>query len=237
MLQEEGVTIAQVRVPDGTNEITQVKSLAAAIEIQDGETVLATLDAAHCNNGTAEVLGGKDGWDYLITLKTDKPTLYRKVADKIRSQLNRKPDDIMTERNRGVIKTWSCWIADAGEITFPHIRQAACIRREVHSLTGEKISKDVAIQVTSRTSENMSAAEMNKHTREHWGIENKSHHVRDTTYREDHNQSWIGNGPQAMASLHSLANGLFRMKKVKSIKEATELVHMDRTLALYYMAT
>ena len=27
------------------------------------------------------------------------------------------------------------------------------------------------------------------------------------------------------------------MKNVKSIKEATELIHMDRMLALYYMST
>ena len=78
---------------------------------------------------------------------------------------------------------------------------------------------------------------MSKHTREHWGIENKSHYIRDTVFREDHNQSWKGNGPRALASLRNLATGLFRMKDVNSIKEATEMVHMDRMLALHYMAT
>ena len=80
MLQEEAITVAQVRVPDGTNETTQVKALAKELGIQDGETVLATLDAAHCNKETAEFIGGKPGWDYLITVKTDKPTLYSKAA-------------------------------------------------------------------------------------------------------------------------------------------------------------
>jgi len=237
MLQEEALTVAQVRVPDGTNETTQVKALAKEIGIQEGETVLATLDAAHCNRGTAEFIGGKPEWNYLITVKTDKPTLYRKAAEKIRPLLGRIPDDMMTERSHGVIKTWSCWIAEAGEINFPHISQVACICREVHSLTGEKISKDVAIQVTSATPEEMSAADMNKHTREHWGIENKSHYTRDTVYREDHNQSWKGNGPRALASLRNFATGLFRMKNVRSIREATEMVHMDRMVAFHYMAT
>jgi len=36
MLHEESVTIAQVRVPDGTNETTQVKALAHAAGIPDG---------------------------------------------------------------------------------------------------------------------------------------------------------------------------------------------------------
>jgi predicted transposase YbfD/YdcC len=237
MLQEEALTIAQVRVPEGTNETTQVKALAKETGIRDGEKVLVTLDAAHCNKETAEFIGGKPGWDYLITVKTDKPALYRKAAEKLRPVLGRNPDDVMTDRSHGVIKTWSCWIAETGEINFPHISQVACICREVRSLTGEKISKDVAIQVTSASREEMSAADINKHTREHWGIENKSHYTRDTVFREDHNQSWKGNGPRTLASLRNLATGLFRMKDVKSIKEATELVHMDRMLALHYMTT
>ena len=237
MLQEEALTIAQVRVPDGTNETTQVKALAEELGVQDGETVLATLDAAHCNQGTAKFIGGKPGWSYLVTVKTDKPSLYRKATEKIRPLLGRDPDDVMTDRSHGVIKTWSCWITEAGEINFPHISQVACICREAHSLTGEKISKEIAIQVTSATQEEMSGADMNKHTREHWWIENKSHYTRDTVYREDQNQSWKGNGPRVLASLRNFATGLFRMKNVKSIKEATEMVHMDRMLAFHYMAT
>jgi predicted transposase YbfD/YdcC len=237
MLHEEALTVAQVRVPDGTNETTQVKALAKELGIQEGETVLATLDAAHCNRETAEFTGGKPGWDYLVTVKTDKPALYRKATGKIRPLLSREPDDVITDRSHGLIKTWSCWITDAREIEFPHISQAACICREVSSLTGEKISKDVAVKVTSASRERMSAKEMNRHTREHWGIENKSHYPRDTVYREDHNQSWTGEGPHALASLRNLAIGLFRMKNVRSIKEATEMVHMDRMLALHYMTT
>ena len=237
MLQEEGLTVAQVRVPDGTNETTQVKALAGELAIEDRESVLVTLDAAHCNRETAELIGGKTGWDYLVTVKTDKPSLYQKAADKIRPLLSRAPDDVMTDRSRGVIKTWSCWITDGDGINFPNISQTACICREVFTLTGEKISKEVAIQVTSAARESMNAADMNGRTRRHWGIENKSHYIRDTVYREDHNQSWAGNGPQALASLRNLATGLLRMKNVKSITEATELIHMDRMLALHYMST
>ena len=83
----------------------------------------------------------------------------------------------------------------------------------------------------------MSAADINRHTREHWGIENKSHYIRDTVFREDHNQSWSGSGPHALASLRNLATGLLRMKNTASVKEATELIHMDRMLALRYMTT
>jgi predicted transposase YbfD/YdcC len=237
MLQDKGVTIAQVRVPDGTNETTQVKALAGQADIRDGESVLVTLDAAHCNRETAEFIGEKPGWDYLVTVKTDKPALYGKVKEILIPLLGNDPDNVMTERGRGVIKTWSCWVAGAKGVNFPRISQAACICREVRSITGESLTKDVAVVVTSRSAERMTAADLNKYTREHWGIENKKHYIRDTVYREDGNQSWKGSGPQALASFRNLSTSLFAMKQIKNIKEATEIVHLDRHRAFYYMTT
>jgi predicted transposase YbfD/YdcC len=237
MLQDKGITVAQVRVPDGTNEITQVKALARQADIREGESVLVTLDAAHCNKDTAEFIGGKPGWDYLITVKTDKPALYGKVKEILAPLLGSDPDNVMTERGRGVSKTWSCWTADAKDVDFPRISQVACICREICSVTGEKLTKDVAVVVTSRNAERMTSADLNKHVREHWGIENKKHYIRDTVYREDGNQSWKGSGPQALASFRNFSTSLFAMKEVKNIKEATEIIHMDRHFAFHYMTT
>jgi hypothetical protein len=69
MLHREAVTIAQVRVPDGTNEITQAGTLLDAVKILEGESVLITLDAAHTQRETAEYVGGKPGWDFLMTVE------------------------------------------------------------------------------------------------------------------------------------------------------------------------
>ena len=69
MLHREAVTIAQVRVPDGTNEITQADAILDTVEIPPGESALVPLDAAHTQRETAETIGGKPGWDYLMTVK------------------------------------------------------------------------------------------------------------------------------------------------------------------------
>jgi hypothetical protein len=163
MLQVKGITIAQSRVPDETNETTQVKTLLRQADIHGGESVLATLDAAHCNRETAEFIGGKPGWDYLITVKTDKPALYRAAKKILSPLLGSNPGNVMTEHSRGVIKTWSCWTSMAKEVNFPHIAQVACVCREVRSITGENLTKDVAVLVTSRNDKRMSAADLNKH--------------------------------------------------------------------------
>ena len=83
MLHHETVTIAQVRVPDGTNEITQAGTLLDAAGIPEGESVLVTLDAAHTQRETAEYIGAKPGWNYLMTVKGNQPALQRQVSDKI----------------------------------------------------------------------------------------------------------------------------------------------------------
>jgi predicted transposase YbfD/YdcC len=237
MLHREAVTIAQVRVPDGTNETTQVQDLISKCATREEETVLATLDAAHSGRETAELIGGKEGWDYLITLKTDKPALYRKVAEKIIPVLEKPPDDIMTETRRGLTKVWSCWITSAKGIGYPHLEQVACIRREVFKANNEKTSKEITIKITSAGPGKMTAADANRHARNHWGIENKNHYVRDTVYREDGNQAHSGNGPQGLAALHNLALGLLRLKGTQLIKETTELIHLDLTRAVQYLIT
>ncbi|MGH3428193.1 MAG: ISAs1 family transposase [Mycobacteriales bacterium] len=237
MLHREKVTIAQVKVPDGTKETTQVQALADKCDIMEGETVLATLDAAFSGRGTGKIIGGKEGWDYLITLKTDKPKLYGKAKEKIAGALAGPPHDVMKETRGGRRKIWSCWTADANGIEFPHLEQVACILREAFSATGEKISKEVAIVITSAKPEKMTAADVSRHVRNHWGIENGSHYIRDTVYREDHNQAYTRNGPNGLAALRNLAIGLFRLKAVKNIKEATELVHLDLARAIPLMTT
>ena len=57
--------------------------------------------------------------------------------------------------------------------------------------------------------------------RPHWGIENKSHHVRDTTFREDASRLRTGTAPGAMASFRNLAIGALRLAGVTNLAKAT----------------
>ena len=142
MLHREAVTIAQVRVPDGTNEITQTNALLNAADIPEGESVLVTLDAAHTQRETAEIIGGKPELDYLMTIKGNQPSLQREVFDKIIPLLRETPHHVKEEHRRGRIRRWSCWTADAEGINFPHACQVAFIRRDVFEISGDRISKE-----------------------------------------------------------------------------------------------
>jgi predicted transposase YbfD/YdcC len=237
MIREEGVTIAQLRVPDGTNEITQVDALLDSLPVPGNDPVILTLDAAHTQRETAEAIRKRPEWHYVMTVKGNQPTLQRAVFDAVIPFLKGKPHDIMEDRSRGQRKTWSCWAADASGIDFPGAAQAAIIIRETFEVSGDRIGKEMSIVLTSADAGRMNSARLNFHKRSHWGIENKSHYPRDTVYREDNDQTWTGNGPQVLASIRNLAIGLIRLKGINAIKETTEWIAGDRTRALQLMTT
>jgi predicted transposase YbfD/YdcC len=236
----DSVTVAQVSVPAGTNETTQASTLLKcldALEIPAGDEVLITLDAAHTCQETAREIKKRKQLDYLMNVKGNRSGLQAAVFAKLAPLTLEEPDNVIIEHRRGRIRKWSCWITGADGITFPSASQIALIRRDVSEISGQPASKEIALMITSREAAKMTAADLNKNTRNHWGIENKNHYVRDTVYREDHNQTWAGNGHHALAITHNLAMSLMRLKDVKAIKETTEWIAADRTRALKFMAT
>lgn len=240
VMHRDAVTVAQVSVPDGTDETSQAAALLEdldALGMTGGDAVLVTLDAVHTSRETAREIKKRPQFDYLMNVKGNRPWLLESVFAKIAPETRNPPADIMRERSRGQVRQWSCWTSDAGGIDFPGASQLALILREVFDLSGQRVSKELALMITSRPPGKMSAAQINRNTRNHWVIENKSHYIRDTVYREDHNQTWTGNGPHALAIMRNLAISLMRMKGVKAIKETTERVAADRTRALKFMTT
>jgi predicted transposase YbfD/YdcC len=63
----------------------------------------------------------------------------------------------------------------------------------------------------------LSAGEFCKAVRNHWGIENRNHYVRDVTMNED--KSRIRNNSDIFARLKSFALNILRVNKVKNIAD------------------
>lgn len=66
------------------------------------------------------------------------------------------------------------------------------------------------------SSTNLSAEEFHTAIRNHWGIENKNHYVRDVTMNED--ASRIRNNPQVFSFLRSFALNILRHNNIKNIE-------------------
>ena len=240
MIHGLGVTIAQVQVPAETNEITQVKGLLDTLPMRDGERVVVTMDAAHTQRDTAEYIAAKRGFTYIMNVKGNQPTLLDSVFRQCLPLLRAEPDHVVEERGHGRVNRWSTWIAESTGIEFPHARTIGCIRRDTFNLIGELTSKELA-WIISGNSDGQARIATAEHlgslVREHCGIENKSHYVRDTTWHEDANQAHTGSGPQAMATLRNIAAGLIRLNGTNAIKRTTERIARNPLRALAIIAT
>jgi len=77
LLHTEAVVIAQVAVPDKTNEIPCAKQLLAPLDIKDA---VVTADALHTQRETARFIVEDKHADYLLTVKENQSTLYQDLA-------------------------------------------------------------------------------------------------------------------------------------------------------------
>jgi predicted transposase YbfD/YdcC len=232
MIHREGVTIAQVKVPPDTNEITQVKALLDPVVTHDGDRVIVTMDAAHTQHDTAEYIAGTRGFDYIMNAKGNQPTLHNAIVTKTVQLIQNTPAHTVSERKHGRINTWETWVTNADGIDFPHAQQTACIRRRTYDLDGQKTRQEYASIITSLPAKDATAIELNDHVRNHWGIENKSHYVRDVIWHEDAQRINNGTAPHVKATLTNTANSLLRLHGHSDIKRTTEWISRDPLRAL-----
>lgn len=97
-----------------------------------------------------------------------------------------------------------------GYLHWPDAAQVfALTRTRITKSTGE-VSTETVYGVTTLTRQRTDAATLLGLTRRHWYMENRSHHVRDVTFAEDHSQVRVGSIPQIMAAVRNTAIGLLR---------------------------
>lgn len=226
MLHAEAIVIAQLRVPEGTNEITQVEALLTGIDLTG---VVITGDAAHAQHATAAYLTRERGGEYALTVKGNQPTLLAQITAALPNAASGTEHHVSTDRGKGRIVRRSIWVAPAEGIDFPGAAQVFRIRRDTFDHMGNRLSKEVVHGVTSLTALQAGPDVIARFIRLHWGIENKIHWVRDVVYREDDQHAYAGTGAQVMATLRNLALGLLRLAGVTQITRTLQRIAANRT--------
>ena len=96
---------------------------------------------------------------------------------------------------------------------WPHLAQVGRLQRRRARRRGGRevaVEQEVTYLVTSATPERADAARLLRVNRGHWGIENRTHYVRDVTFDEDRSRVRTGAAPQAFAAAKNLALALLR---------------------------
>jgi predicted transposase YbfD/YdcC len=101
----------------------------------------------------------------------------------------------------------------AEHLDWPGVSQVCRIER--WRRLGGKEEHEVAFAITSVPRSLADAATLLACNRGHWGIENRSHYVRDVTFGEDASQIRKGYAPQILAGLR---NGLIAALRAEGVK-------------------
>ncbi len=231
-----GTVIAQVAVDETTNEIPCIQPLLANLDIKD---TVVTADALHTQRETARYLVEDKGADYVFTVKDNQPTLRQDIE---MLHLEAGPAQHTTlDKAHGRIEQREIWTSTVLNeyLNFPFVQQVFCIKRTTTDLlgncvAGRKVTEEIVVGVSSLPPEKASPARLLSLNRGEWEIENRSHYVRDVTYKEDGSQVRTGNGPQVMAGLRNISISLLRLAGAENIAAATRYLSrkLERPLRL-----
>jgi predicted transposase YbfD/YdcC len=216
-----GTVVGQLATAAKSNEIPTARTLLAAFDLSAGGGVVVTVDAMHTQSDTATLITSAGG-DYVFTVKANQPTLYtacknlpwRDVPSHAEVQVGHG------RRAHRAIKV----LAAPAWITFSGAAQVAQIRRTT-TRAGKK-TVEVVYVITSADHRAAPPATLAAWVQGHWGIENRTHWVRDVTFDEDRSQVRTGAGPQVMATLRNTAISLIRLTGATNI--AASLRHHAR---------
>jgi len=110
-------------------------------------------------------------------------------------------------------------------LDFPGVYQAWRIERDINWTCGLPRSHEIAYGISSLTTTQANPADIAALVRGQWGIENRSHYVRDVTFAEDKSQVRTGSSPQVMATLRNTAISLLRLAGHTNIAKATRAMN------------
>jgi predicted transposase YbfD/YdcC len=203
------LTLGQVSVPDGSNEVAAIPELLAVLELTGA---IVTIDAAGCQIENAALIRNAGG-HYLLAVKANQPTL-RAVAeglfaDALAVEFAGVDHDthMTTETGHGRAEE-RCVSVLYHPIGLPaDWRDVDAVVRVLR----ERVVDGVRTSTTHYylTSHAGTAEELGGYVRGHWGIE-AMHWVLDVVYREDDSRVRAGHAGANLAMVRKVAVALTR---------------------------
>ena len=199
---ELSLTVTQVE-QGGRHEAKAIQDVLADLNHLFGESWLLTLDAAYTEQElTSKVVAA--GGDYLVPLKNNTKVLKEWAVIAFSYPTENGVVDVenrsgeVWERRTDILTA----VPEAIREALPDVK--TLIRRE-HRVTRRNGKQTVEIRFAV-SSMLLTAKQAEDIWRGHWGIENRSHHARDTVLHED--RCRMRRGAQGRAALNGLVLGI-----------------------------
>ena len=225
------LVLGQLAVAEKSNEIPCVRKL---LKLFRQVRLLVTVDAMHTQTATAKLICSTLKSHYLMIVKSNQPTLLARIQALPWAEVPVTATD--DDHGHGRIERRTLQILTAARgIGFPYAKQVVRITRErLVSATGAR-TVEVVYAICSLPFEQARPAMIATWLRQHWGIENRVHWVRDVTFDEDRCTVRTGAGPQVLATVRNSAVNLHRLGGANNIAEACRVTAFssDRGLTLF----
>ena len=159
--------------------------------------------------------------DYIIQVKENQPNLYHQLEINTSNDTDAISVSEDVTRKRGRIENRKVLLFDnLTDISKEWIGFKRLIRVERVVTRKSQTSHETSFYISSLDKDD--ATIFAEHIRNHWGIENKLHWVKDVTMKEDKSKTAKGNAAENISILRNIAINLFRTNGFTSIKYATQ---------------
>lgn len=206
---EARLTLGQVSVPEGSNEIAAIPELLAVLELNGA---VVTLDAAGCQTAIARQIRDRGG-DYLLAVKGNQPALHaaveavfdRACAADFVGVAHDGHAEVGDGHGRHEERYVTVVMDPEGlPDEWPDVAAVVQVNRE--RTCGGKATRTTHYYVTSHRG---TAAVLAGLVRGHWGIE-AMHWVLDVVYGEDDHRTRSGHAGANLAMVRKVAISLTR---------------------------
>jgi predicted transposase YbfD/YdcC len=207
---ENRLTLGQVAVPDGSNEIGAIPELLRTLDLAGA---IVTIDAAGCQVANAEIIRGQGG-HYLLAVKDNQPTL-RAAVERVFEEacaadfvgVSVDGDEATEDAHGRHEERYVTLIGNPQGIPseWPDVAAVVLVNRE-REVGGERTCTS-HYYLTSYAG---TAAEMAGFVRGHWGIENGLHWILDVVFREDDSRVRAGHAGANLALIRRAAVALLK---------------------------
>lgn len=217
--QGNRLTLGQLKVADGSNEITAVPELLRLLQIKG---CIVTVDAINTQKDTVEEIREQEA-DYVVALKGNHGKLHKAVAELCEAVCEDRtvnlPFDVhqTVEKDHGRIET-RCYMSIAAVDWLPGKEEW----RDLQSVGMVVATREIEGVVTKAVRYYLSslavcALTLAKAVRGHWSVENSCHWVLDVVFREDDCRVRTGHAAENLGLVRRLANGLLQQEKTARV--------------------
>ena len=213
-LADVGLSIAQVKVDDKSNEITAIPELINLIDI---ENKIITIDAIGTQEDICNLITSKDKkGDYILKVKNNQKDLKDDIKTYFDLGLKRDDTNIAIwetdyEKNHGRIEKRKYYLSKdvdciSDKSKWKSVKAIGRIDVYREENGKQEITKNYYI-----LSKELDIQTFIKTTREHWNIECGLHWRLDVILDEDHSRNRIGNSINNLALIRKIVFNLARL--------------------------